>query len=119
MARTGEGKLQEKFIAYLESIPRERLWYHKVSDRIKRGILDIVLCVNGRFASIELKNPERKSESKSWPLQKRTINRILDSGGAAIATDRLQEAVDFVEWLLSLPRLEPYSVPSLRRYDLQ
>ena len=44
------------------------------------GILDLTLCVNGRFVGVELK----AEKGKVSPLQEYNINKIQQCGGIAI-----------------------------------
>ena len=44
------------------------------------GILDLTLCVNGKFIGVEIKTEKGKVST----LQEYNINRIKDSGGIAI-----------------------------------
>ncbi len=44
------------------------------------GVLDLTLCVNGRYVGVELK----AEKGKTSPLQDAHIQQIKDSGGIAI-----------------------------------
>jgi hypothetical protein len=55
-------------------------WFCKISDRSKKGIPDVILCVNGNFVAMELK---RSNKEKATPLQKHTLDEIYQSGGCA------------------------------------
>lgn len=44
------------------------------------GVLDLCLCVNGRFVAVELKS----EKGKTSPLQDAHIKQIHDSGGIAM-----------------------------------
>jgi hypothetical protein len=53
-------------------------WVYKASDRSKKGIPDIVMCVDGTFVAMELKRSEKE---KATPLQKHTLQEIAEAKG--------------------------------------
>lgn len=54
-------------------------WFVKVSDRVKSGIPDIILCVKGAFVVLELK---RSKSHPATPLQRHTMQEIYEAGGS-------------------------------------
>jgi hypothetical protein len=53
------------------------LYYTKVSDRFKKGIPDILMCVQGIFVAAELK----AGNNTPSPHQRFFIKKIIDVGG--------------------------------------
>ncbi len=53
------------------------LYYFKVSDRFKKGISDILACVQGVFVAIELK----AGNNTASPHQKFFIKNVVDAKG--------------------------------------
>mgnify|MGYP000017264649 CR=1 FL=1 len=62
------------------------------------GILDLTLCVNGKFVAVELKS----EKGKTSPLQNYNISKIQESGGIAIvlAPSGFEEFKKVIEELL-------------------
>lgn len=56
----------------------KRTWFVKVSDRVKNGIPDVLMCIDGTFVAMELK---RSGAHSATPLQRHTLAQILDAGG--------------------------------------
>ena len=73
-----ETKLKNKVIKCLQSLGSE-VWFYKTNDRFRSGILDFILCINGKFYSLELK----VGKNKPTRLQEHTILKITSSGGIA------------------------------------
>ena len=80
MAKTPEGKFQDKVIKYLKSL--DNCWHMKVfggGTFQRSGIPDIIGCYHGRFFALELKAEKgRPSE-----LQLYNIKKINEAGGYA------------------------------------
>lgn len=53
----------------------------KTQEVAKRGILDVIMCVNGVFVAIELK---RAKSEKPDELQRWNMKKIISSGGVAL-----------------------------------
>lgn len=77
MAKTPEGKFQDKVTKYLKTL--DECWYCKVwgGGFQKSGIPDILCCINGIFVAIELKAENGKASA----LQIYNIEKIRQSGG--------------------------------------
>lgn len=62
------------------------------------GILDLTLCVNGKFVAVELKS----EKGKTSPLQNYNILKIQESGGIAIVLQPsgFEKFKDMIEELL-------------------
>ena len=75
-----ETKFKEKVYKDLETL--KNTWYYKTQEVSRRGILDLILCVNGAFVSLELKVDSKLSE-----LQKRNIFKINKANGFATHAD--------------------------------
>lgn len=54
----------------------------------KRGVPDILACINGRFFGIECK---RKGQSYLTPVQKKNLIAIAKSGGVAVVVKTPEE----------------------------
>lgn len=93
MARQPEGRLVEWLLVQLRDAGGH--WFKIVApDRGGDvGIPDILGCYDGRFVSIEVKQP---GESPS-PRQKLVLGRIERSGGIAEVIDGRQEAREFIK----------------------
>lgn len=62
------------------------------------GILDLIGCVKGRYAEIEVKRPGKLSRVSD--LQQARIEEVTAEGGLAFATDDVDSAVERVQkWL--------------------
>lgn len=74
---------EKEFENKIKSYLKERgHWYVKffANSYTRRGIPDILTCVNGKFVAIEVKN----ETGRPSPLQIREINLIKDAGGIAV-----------------------------------
>lgn len=60
---------------YLDTQPD--VYYEKISDRYKKGVPDIIACVNGIFVALELK----RADGKPSEHQKEFIRRTRLKGG--------------------------------------
>lgn len=86
----GEKNFENKIKKYLDS---KGIWYVKffANAYTRRGVPDILACVNGRFLAIEVKaEGGRLSE-----LQVVEMNRICDSGGVSMCVKPSQ-----FDWLV-------------------
>lgn len=74
-----EKNFENRIKAYLDS---KSCWYVKyfANGFTKKGIPDLLACVNGRFVAIEVK----ASKGKASELQKHEISKIHDAGGIAM-----------------------------------
>lgn len=79
LAKQGETKFKERVLKDLKKL--ERIWYKKLQERSRRGILDILICLKGRFIVIELKI----DGEVPTPLQKNTAKEISHAGGITFA----------------------------------
>ena len=86
-----EAALTKAVKKYLDS--RDDLMYRKVSDRYQRGISDILVCVQGRFVALELKD----DTGKASPHQKLFIKQVVDAGGVAVVCRTLHDVVSALE----------------------
>jgi Holliday junction resolvase len=87
-----ESKIQSKIIERLNS---EKIYYVKVISASKAGIPDIIVCYNGMFIGIEVKN-EIGELSK---LQEYNLKKIRESGGKTLVIDSYDEAKNILEVL--------------------
>ena len=61
----------------------KKCWFVKVQMVAKRGIPDLLLCINGWFVAIELKIPGEDAT----PLQKWNLESIAMAGGMGFIVD--------------------------------
>lgn len=73
-----EQKIQKAIVDFLKSIGA---YVVKVINATKKGVLDIIACVNGRFVTIEVKKPETKDDVSD--LQAYNIKLAQKAGGIA------------------------------------
>ena len=88
----GEARLQSKVIKFLKL---NKIWFVKTKESNRSGIPDIILCKDGKFAAIELKNPETRSQPTA--LQEYELNMIENSGGNTLASYDYSEIVKFIQ----------------------
>lgn len=70
-----EKDFRKKFVAFVKTLPNTH--YMSVTQAIRRGDPDIVLCVNGRYVGCELKN----EIGKATPLQIEIGKKITHARG--------------------------------------
>lgn len=56
----------------------QKTWFHKTQELAKRGVPDIIACINGYFVAMELKVDSRVDE-----LQQYKLDKIEAANGAA------------------------------------
>ena len=76
-----ERNLQKKILLALAKVPN--LFCYKAQATSRRGIPDIVGCVNGLFFALELK----RKGGKVAPIQRYTLDEIIRAGGFAMVVD--------------------------------
>lgn len=72
-----ETKFKEKAFEDLKTL--KKTWFYKSQELTRRGIPDVILCVNGFFCAIEL-----KVDAELEPLQIYNLEKIKDCNGFAI-----------------------------------
>lgn len=65
----------------------------------KRGISDILLCIEGKFVAVELKNG--KTNYKATPSQLRFLEHIESAGGDARVVTTFKEFIETVRYHIS------------------
>ncbi len=92
-----EKKFENRVKKYLRD---KNIYYFKYFGNAysTAGILDLTLCVNGKFVAVELKS----ENGKTSPLQNYNISKIQESGGIAIvlAPSGFEEFKRIIEGLL-------------------
>ena len=85
----GEGNLQNKIQQFLK--PHKDVWVmNKWGNAIEHGgIPDLLLCINGRFVAMELKNPNKSGKVSS--RQRIELRKIRNSGGLSYQIDSFKE----------------------------
>lgn len=86
-----EAKFQRQVVNYLT---KQGIYFIKTVLCNRRGIPDLIMCINGKFIAIELKSPMRKA--KATPLQIHEINRIQKAGGLAFVINDMLELQSIV-----------------------
>ena len=87
-----ESKIQTEILRYLE---RNECYVVKVVLSNKSGVPDILFCKDGLFYTVEVKaTGKKKSTTKlqDWNLQK-----VIESGGKAIVTDKLSDVIEMIK----------------------
>ena len=88
MAKQPEGKFAKRAIAYLEG---RGAWVFKVhggdNPFQQVGIPDLLICYRGRFAGIELKQPDEKPSAR----QKHVMRLIEEAGGITAVAENLDQ----------------------------
>ena len=88
-----EQRIQSKIMQYLK---KEGIYAFKTITLGRKGIPDIIACVNGRFVAIEVKQPGgRLTELQSW-----NIKQINDNHGIAFAAYSLDDVKKRIEPML-------------------
>lgn len=79
MSKKPETLFKERIMPMLEALPRT--YVIKTQEVSRRGVLDVLMCVNGLFVALELKKglAEDPDELQRWNMQK-----IGAAGGIAI-----------------------------------
>lgn len=77
MARTEEGKFQDKITSWLEC--KAFVTKFNANGLTKVGVPDILLCSNGRYVALEVK----KEQGIISDIQQYNINQIRKCGGLA------------------------------------
>lgn len=99
MAKQPETKFKEKVKRELDKFGG-KVWYFKSHEVSIRGIPDIIMCVNGKFVTWELKVPPNKVKKDS--LQYYTLVKIAESNGVAseVTPNNLKEHLERIESML-------------------
>lgn len=74
-----EKQFENKIKKFLDTLPN--IWYfkHWAGMYSKKGVPDILCCINGRFVGLEVK----AEDGKPSPLQVRCVKLINEAGGYA------------------------------------
>ena len=97
MSPITEQQLQKKIIKYLDA---RNIWNCKTITTNRRGVPDILACVEGFFLGVECKSPERPRSVSQ--LQQHQIQKIRESGGLAIVASSLTDVVLIVDDILKV-----------------
>lgn len=80
-----ESKTQAKILQYLK---QKKVYAFKPIVSNRRGIPDVIACLNGKFIGFEIKDGRNKLSA----LQEYNIEQIKSSGGTAFAVWTYEEA---------------------------
>ena len=87
---SSEQQIQKQIIDYLQSINAYTI---KVITANHAGVPDIQACLQGRWISIEVKQPGQKPE----PLQFHHLEQIQKAGGLATWATSVTQVKDFIQ----------------------
>lgn len=123
--------VEDKIKNYLEE---KGYWYMKVwgGSGVKKGVPDILTCINGHFVSLEVKRADGKG--RITMVQKKNAKNIHDNQGIAVFISHLEtlkvveayvlnglsiEGLDFDEKILELLHLkdENHSITDNELYE--
>ena len=105
MARGPESQLQAKIQKALRREFPNSLFFKTYGSPFQRkGLPDIIGCVNGFFIGIEVKVPGR--ENTLTELQKDTLDEIQKAGGIAFMTTSVEHAVRSLKLELEQKKFE-------------
>lgn len=79
----------------------KRIKFWKISDRFNAGFPDILLCIDGEFVAIELK----QEKGRVTALQEQEIRDIHIAGGTAEVARSVEEALDIINMALARHKL--------------
>lgn len=91
-----EQDIQEKIMAYIQSIGGLPVKFNNIGIYAKAGVSDILACIRGRFVAIEVKKPGNKPSA----LQENFIDAVNSIGGFAFWADNLEDVKDKLKELL-------------------
>jgi len=94
-----ENDMKDKCMKYIQTLAPD-VWGFKVYGNSVQtgGIPDILMCIKGRFVSIELKRPDGKGALD--PRQDATLHRINKAGGYTEVIDNFESFKATVNRLL-------------------
>lgn len=93
-----EKRLQRLILRELDHV--RDVWAFKTITTNRRGVMDIIACVRGRFVGIEVKGSGKLNTLT--PAQNIQIERVNSCGGIALAVDNLSEALSVINSVDSL-----------------
>ena len=88
-----EQQIQNKIIKYLKTIS----YVVKIISATKAGVLDVIVCYEGRFIAFEVKTPDTKNDTSD--LQEYNIREIIKNGGLAFVVWELKQVKDIIKGL--------------------
>ena len=94
-----ETALQRKIVKAIKQRWPEAWVYHP-ADHIRKGIPDLLICLKGQFIAIEVKLPGLGKKSQPTALQRHTLEKIRDAGGAVMVATTIEDAM----WVLDCHR---------------
>lgn len=110
--RGTELQLAERVSAYLRKMRRQgrAVWYLKVrgGPMQRAGVPDFLLCLRGRFGSLELKDPRAISFSPT-ALQRKELRDIHRAGGFAWVMNDYEEILLNIEAVMVLPKVAQHA----------
>lgn len=97
MAKTPEGRLQDKCLKYVKEQESQGRPIFAINQHggafSSRGIPDLIMCIRGKFVAVELK----VGDNKPTPLQESKILRIQKALGQAYVCYTFDEFKTVVE----------------------
>ena len=92
-----ESLLQKKVKQAITERYGKNVWYYHPMDRTQRGILDVILCLNGIFIVGEIKSDMKKYGVTK--LQQYNIDKISAAGGFAIVCETVEDFMSGIEFI--------------------
>jgi hypothetical protein len=68
------------------------IFVYKAADKFTAGITDLILCANGTFVGIELKQPGLAAK----PIQEYQMSKIRKAGGRTAVCHSVEEVKQFM-----------------------
>ena len=106
MKHTPENKVKKALKSFLDSLKPEMCYYSASAGAFSvGGVSDIICCYRGCFLAIEVKAPNRRTESARGlsALQLAFFKQVVSAGGAAIVFDGgLDDWNDLRNWINSV-----------------
>lgn len=78
MAVGPESRLKIKVKKDLKTL--KKCWVLKTNEKFLHGVPDFLICINGLFFALELKDKDAKPQPHE-PLQRHTLKCIIEAGG--------------------------------------
>ena len=100
-----ESELQTEILKYLK---KNKAWYVKTISSNRKGIPDIICCIQGYLVAIEVKAPNKSCLKYTTKLQKLELKAINDSGGYAFSTNSLQHFKNCINAFIALRMINQY-----------
>jgi len=92
-----ESTLQKKVKKAIKERYGYNAWYYHPQDRVRRGVIDNILCFYGIFVAWELKN--NLITNPLTPLQQYNIATIQRAGGLSFSADSVEGVIKALDYI--------------------